>query len=423
MKKILRFLSEHAMIFVISAIAFVSLILVIIVFTLASSGNSQRKITVEDISGSAFILKNDGQVPANKRMNLESGDVIITSADSSVKLSVDKDKYIYIEPDTTLYVYYTDSSEKGSIVVNISEGAAICRIDSKLPQNSVFEVRTPNAVVSAAGTVFRTAFDYYDSYGGYSEVKITEVQCSEGESDIQLYDNNASPVEKLMLLAEGKSARLMTCAEIARYEYLNNDTDIDSLPFDALKNYIRIAAERKISYSLSELNSAYQNALSSDGAVQTEPSSVVIEAETVTTEITSQISSDTVTETVPSDTVTVTVSSETENEAEVKSETSVSTAISVTSPTTRIYEVTTSPPTEEITASVTTPPQASETVSETIPPIKPAETVTSASEQVQTTVPPETSETSQSKPQTASPTIPWWEIINSSAFTSGSSRN
>lgn len=401
MKKILHFLSEHAMIFVISAIALVSLILAIIVFTLASSGNSQRKITVEDISGSAFILKNDGQVPANKRMNLESGDVIITSSDGSVKLSADKDKYIYIEPDTTLYVYYTDSSEKGSIVVNISEGAAICRIDSKLSKNSAFEVRTPNAVVSAAGTVFRTAFDYYDSYGGYSEVKITEVQCSEGETDIQLYDNNASPAEKLMLLAEGKSARLMTCAETARYEYLNNDTDISSLPFDALKNYIRIATERQIAYSLSELNSAYQNALSSGGNVQTEPPQTVTEAVTTTSAV--QTVSETVTEVVSSDTMTV--SSETETE------TSASTAISVTSPTTRIYEVT------------TTPPQTSAASSETIPPIKPAETVTAASEQTQTTAPPETEETSQSKPQTTSPTIPWWEIINSSALTSGSSRN
>ncbi len=426
MKKIVHFLSEHAMIFVVSAIVLVALILATIIFILASSGNTQRKITVEDISGSAFILKNDGQVPANKNMNLESGDVIITSSDGSVKLTADKDKYIYIEPDTTLYVYYTDSSEKGSIVVNISEGAAICRIDSKLSKNAAFEVRTPNAVISAAGTVFRTDFSYLDSYGGYSEVKITEVQCSEGETNVQLYDDNAAPVEKLMLLAEGKSARLMTCTETTRYEYLNNDTDISSMPLEALKNFIRIAAERNISYPLSTLNSAYQNALSLGDTV----SSTLPETSEAVTETSASVTS-APTETTSSEPVTTDVSSVTSDTETETTSVSESTAISVTSPTTRVYEVTTVPTTDKtVSETFTSPPPVSETTSETIPPIKPAETVTASAEQSRITETEETENSvtetepsSQSTSNTTSPTIPWWEIINSSALNSGNSHN
>ncbi|MBQ5332315.1 MAG: hypothetical protein J6K92_03520, partial [Oscillospiraceae bacterium] len=113
MKKLIQFLTDHALMLVIAAISAVSLILIIIVFTLASSGSTDRKVTVRDITGSAFILKNDGQIPANKNAELASGDVIITASDSEVKLSVDKDKYIYIEPDSTLYVNFTDTAEKG----------------------------------------------------------------------------------------------------------------------------------------------------------------------------------------------------------------------------------------------------------------------------------------------------------------------
>ena len=103
-KKLIHFLTEHAPALVIAAIAAVSLILIIIIFTLASSGSSDRKLSIKDISGSAFILRSDGQIPADKNTVLESGDVIITSSDGEVKLAADKDKYIFIESDTTLYV-------------------------------------------------------------------------------------------------------------------------------------------------------------------------------------------------------------------------------------------------------------------------------------------------------------------------------
>ncbi len=437
MKKVSQIFSEHAAAVVAGAIGIVSLILVIIIFTLASSTNGERKVTIQDISGSAFILKTDGQISADRNMSLESGDVLITSASSTVKLSADKDKYIYIEPETTLYVHYTDISEKGSIIVNISEGAAVCRLDSKLKGNAVFEVRTPNSVVSAAGTVFRTEFDYYDTYAGLSEVKITEVQCAQGKVNIQLYDNNSQPADQLMLLAEGKSARMMTSADVSRFEYLNSDTDINTLSEDALKTFIRIAAERQIGYSLSDLNNAYQNILN-NGAV-TEPviSTIYPPAESETeAEITGMTASVAEIVTEP---VTVTEASQTETAASSETETEAVTAvttvsetpaittesvISVTSPTTAVYTVSTSVPVSSATQPVTTtvPPaettvQTTKTVqATTVPPIKPAGTVTTTTTSEQTTasvtLPPVTT-----RKETES-SVPWWEIINSAALTS-----
>lgn len=438
MKKLIHFLTEHALALVIAAIAAVSVILIIIIFTLASSGSSDRKLSIKDISGSAFILRSDGQIPADKNTVLESGDVIITSSDGEVKLVADKDKYIYIEPDTTLYVNFTDVSEKGSVIVNISEGSAICRLDSKLPKNAAFEVRTPNAVISATGTVFRTDFSYLDTYGGHDAVKLTDVDCAEGTVDIQLYDDNASPADQLMLLAAGKSARLMTCTDASRFEYLNSDTDLYSLSESTLRSYIRISADRPLAYPSADLNNAYQYVMgiSSDEAptqtVLPEASAteipVISETELSSANVISDINvisdvseTDTSTETSP-----ISESSDT-----TSSVTTVSTAISVAEATTKIFSITSAPAqtTAPAVTTVSTASSAPETVTAappqttaaqttaTVPVIKPAEPVTTSSETSAPVTEPPVSETTVTTTTPVS-TIPWWEIINSAALTS-----
>lgn len=438
MKKLIHFLTEHALALVIAAIAAVSLILIIIIFTLASSGSSDRKLSIKDISGSAFILRSDGQIPADKNTVLESGDVIITSSDGEVKLAADKDKYIYIEPDTTLYVNFTDVSEKGSVIVNISEGSAICRLDSKLPKNAAFEVRTPNAVISATGTVFRTDFSYLDTYGGHDAVKLTDVDCAEGTVNIQLYDDNASPADQLMLLAAGKSARLMTCADSSRFEYLNSDTDLYSLSESTLRTYIRISADRPLAYPSADLNNAYQYVMgiSSDEAptqtILPEASvtevPIISETELSSANVISDINvisdvseTDTSTETSP-----ISESSDT-----TSSVTTVSTAISVAEATTKIFSITSAPAqtTAPAVTTVSTASSATETVTaatsqitaaqttSTVPAIKPAEPVTTPSETSAPVTEPPVSETTVTTTTPVS-TIPWWEIINSAALTS-----
>lgn len=438
MKKLIHFLTEHALALVIAAIAAVSLILIIIIFTLASSGSSDRKLSIKDISGSAFILRSDGQIPADKNTVLESGDVIITSSDGEVKLAADKDKYIYIEPDTTLYVNFTDVSEKGSVIVNISEGSAICRLDSKLPKNAAFEVRTPNAVISATGTVFRTDFSYLDTYGGHDAVKLTDVDCAEGTVDIQLYDDNASPADQLMLLAAGKSARLMTCADASRFEYLNSDTDLYSLSESTLRSYIRISADRPLAYPSADLNNAYQYVMgiSSDEAptqtILPEASAtempVISETELSSANVISDINavSDVSETEISSETSPISESSDT-----TSSVTTVSTAISVAEATTKIFSITSAPAqtTAPAVTTVSTVSSAPETVTaatsqttaaqttSTVPAIKPAEPVTTPSETSAPVTEPPVSETTVTTTTPVS-TIPWWEIINSAALTS-----
>lgn len=443
MNRLSQYFKDHAAAFVIGAIALIAVILTIIIVTLVSTSDSGRKIVIDDIRGNAFILKSDGQISADKKMTLLSGDVLITSSSSSVRLSVDKDKYIYVEPETTVYIYYTELAEKGSIVVNISEGAVTCRLDSKLSSSSAFEVRTPNAVVSAAGTIFRTQFDYFDNYGGYSEVKVTESECIDGTVTVQLYDNEASPVDQLMRLAEKKSARLVTSDGVARYEYLNSDIKLNDLTPDALDTLIRIAAERNVSFPLAELNAAYQTLLNRREETVTSistmyppaeetttaSSAVITTAKTTTAASASTSISETISEESVSESSSLTESPETSAVQTTASTTTVSSEMSVTSPSTVVYTV---------SHSETTSQQTTETVSTaasvpavtTVPPIKPAESVT-ATTSVQTVTAATTAEqpVSQITTVTLPPvttvskrgtSVPWWEIVNSAALTASS---
>ncbi|MCM1579050.1 MAG: FecR domain-containing protein [Ruminococcus sp.] len=452
---------EHAAAIVIAAIVLIVLILAVIVAVLASSGNSGRRLIIEDITGSAFILKTDGQISADKKMQVESGDVLITSADSTVRLSVDKDKSVYVEPETTMYIYYTEAAEKGSIVVNISEGGAVCRLDSKLGKNEIFQVKTPNAVISAVGTVFRTEFGYYDTYGSYTSAKVTDVDCVEGSVNIQLYDNNAAPAEPLMMLTEGKSARLLTAAEAVRYEFLNSDIQLDLLKENALKTFVRIAAERKICFSLGELNSAYQAYLNGGKTDETFTSTLYnFEEMTTPPEVTTAVPVTSGTVTFPTPESEPVIPSEISSdigeteftglpaeETEEIAATTVTTVpeestqsvISVTSPTTVIYTVSgnvTTASADDTAVTTTAPvnvtnavPQTESTAVTTTPAVtqpavtQPPQTTTTVTENIPDTSSSVQTETSPVVTSTAEPTettVPWWEIINSAALTGDS---
>ncbi len=452
MDKFRQFIKDRALAAVAAAIVIVLLLLVVIIFILASSDSSERTVTIEDITGSAFILKDDGQVAANRRMRLESGDVLITAAHSTVKLETDKDKYIYVEPETTIYVMYTENEKKGSVIVNISEGAVVCRLDSKLSKNEAFEVRTPNAVVSAAGTVYRTSFSYFDEYAGYEKVKLTDVQCADGSVNIQLFDDFSSPVMELMALAEGKSARLMTCGDVVRYEYLNMDTDINTFGEDALKTLIRIAAEREIFYSLRELNDVYQKMLEESYQTETSISTMYPPADEsfLEADVSVPLTTSVPTETISTEptTETASLSSETEEttvteETSAISETTAASltspaAISVTSPTSVIITVgnTVNDSSTALSSTAQTVSRTETSAPVTIPPIETAAPITTTVPPAETTpavtsVPETSAEESMSETTSTAasfnntsktskvtePTIPWWEIINSSALT------
>ena len=269
----MSFIHENIKIIVAALISLAVIIFTAVALSLAYGGETVRTVRVTDIDGSAVIIRDSQQTYAAKRTVLKSGDVINTDEKSTVRVCVDTDKFISIEPSSSVYVYYTEISGKGEISVNVVFGAVTCQLNNKLGKNETFVVKTPNAAINVRGTVFRTEFDFKESYMGYSNVMLTHVQNFDGMVTTQLYDTYGEKVDEPMLLSEKASAELISANSLAQYGYLNYDIDLQALDELTLKELVRISGEKNIAYTLDELNNALKavKQIKSEAAVTTVP--------------------------------------------------------------------------------------------------------------------------------------------------------
>lgn len=254
----IKILSENLKLILIGVISILMVIAGAIVLSLYFGGDVARRLTITDISGTAYISRDGKRLKAGKQTVLQSGDIITTSEESFLRISVDRDKFVWVEPDSTVYIYFTAVDSKGDISVNLTKGAVMCRLNNKLRKNATFSLKTPNSVVSVRGTVFRAEFDYVKEYMGYKDVMITQVQNFDGTVALQLYNADKQPYELPMVLIERTAAQMLTSEEICKYGYLNYSFDLLTLNDSVLGELIRSSAEKELAFSAEELDHAYK---------------------------------------------------------------------------------------------------------------------------------------------------------------------
>lgn len=363
--------SESQKLAIVIAIAAVTIIAVITAAVLYIKTNINRSVKIAELNGAVSITRNGIPVNPAAGIPLKSGDVITTTSESTIRVCIDGDKWVSFEPNSSAYINYDGTVGNGSTYVNVTNGAVIARLDKSLPIKSVFAVKTPNAVVNARGTVFRTEFSLENDFQNYKDVYVTTVHNIEGTVALQLYDQNSQPVENNMLLLTKTSAQMISCKDITEYLYLNQDYSAADLKYHTLKELIRICSERNISFTLSELNDALFRAAERLLVDSTPVQTTITEAEPseVTTTVTEE---ETQTEATTEETTTTTVP-ETKTASEPTTEETSESESETSAPET-------SPP--ETTASEE-PPQTSASEPETLPvpapvPPLPADTEMSA---------------------------------------------
>lgn len=312
--------------------------------------SGRNRIAIDEVYGNVIVERSGGQISAKQGMRLESGDCVKVLSGGSARITLGRDRYIYPEADSAVTV--TRSKEDKSFGAELLTGAAAVRLDKAAD----IKVSALNVIVTASGSVFRVS----------CTDNAAEIICADGEADI----SGGGTAQKL---AAGSLARLTSSS--GEIMLTLEEAEVSALPESALKSLMRIASQRSMTFSLNSLGGAYL-ALD-DNIAATEISEAVSEsiAETTVSE----------TETSPSEETSETTS---ETVTEI-SETSVS---ETNTSETTTFETQVS----KITFSETT---ASQTTA--------SETQTSAETVSETTAP--TVETTQ----TTTPTIPWWEIINS----------
>lgn len=344
---------KHSATVILYAVLMAVIIIGIIAAWIIVSG--RNRIAIDEVYGNVIVERSGGQISAKQGMRLESGDCIKTMSGGSARITLGRDRYIYTEPDSAVTV--TRSKEDKSFEAEVLSGAAAVRLDKAAD----IKVSAPNVLVTASGSVFRVS----------CTDDAAEVICADGEADI-------SGGGTSQRLAAGSLARLTSSG--GEITLTREEAEVSALPESALKSLMRIASQRSMTFSLNSLGGAY----------------LALDDNIAATEISEAVSESIAETTVSETTVSETETSPSEETSETTSETV--TEISETSVSeTNISETTTFETTfSETTVSETT---ASQTTA--------SETQTSAETVPETTAP--TVETTQ----TTTPTIPWWEIINS----------
>lgn len=303
----IKILSENLKL-ILTGIVFILMILsAAVVISLYFGGDMARQLTVIEISGSAFITRDGRKMPVNKNSRLKSEDILETEENASVRISIDDDKFVFVEPETSMYIQYTDIASKGDISVNLSRGSVICEINKKLKKNSSFVLKTPNSTAAVKGTVFRTQFDYKNNFMGYNNVMITEYQNFDGTVNLQLYDSKSEPFELPMVLVERTSAQMITSEDICKYGYLNYDISLISLSETTLHEILRAQNLKELGFSHEEIDLAYKSVVEENRRMETMTGTT----ETTTEETTSFTTISSEPETTPETTVSETTVPET----------------------------------------------------------------------------------------------------------------
>ncbi len=344
---------KHSATVILYAVLMAVIIIGIIAAWIIVSG--RNRIAIDEVYGNVIVERSGGQISAKQGMRLESGDCVKVLSGGSARITLGRDRYIYPEADSAVTV--TRSKEDKSFGAELLTGAAAVRLDKAAD----IKVSALNVIVTASGSVFRVS----------CTDNAAEIICADGEADI----SGGGTAQKL---AAGSLARLTSSS--GEIVLTPEEAEVSALPESALKSLMRIASQRSMTFSLNSLGGAYL-ALD-DNIAATEISEAVSESIAEPTVSETTVSE---TETFPSEETAETVS---EPVTEI-SETSVS--------ETNISEATTFETTfSETTFSETTSSQTTA-----------SETQTSDETVSETTAP--TVETTQ----TTTPTIPWWEIINS----------
>lgn len=344
---------KHSATVILYAVLMAVIIIGIIAAWIIVSG--RNRIAIDEVYGNVIVERSGGQISAKQGMRLESGDCVKVLSGGSARITLGRDRYIYPEADSAVTV--TRSKEDKSFGAELLTGAAAVRLDKAAD----IKVSALNVIVTASGSVFRVS----------CTDNAAEIICADGEADI----SGGGTAQKL---AAGSLARLTSSS--GEIVLTPEEAEVSALPESALKSLMRIASQRSMTFSLNSLGGAY----------------LALDDNIAAKEI-----SEAVSESIAEPTVSETTVSETETSP------SEETAEAVSEPVTEISETTVSETNiSEATAFETTFSET--TFSETTASQTTAsETQTSAETVSETTAP--TVETTQ----TTTPTIPWWEIINS----------
>ncbi len=169
---------------------------------LAGCGGAEdtfRNARVISVSGIAGLLREENTMDVYEGLVLKGGDQITTGDNGRVDLKLDEDKYVVLEPGTTVTLELEGNARKGAIRLHQVSGTIHHTLENPLSEADSYEVHTPDAVMAVRGTDFITSV--FQTEAGTQTT--TEVQ----DGAVEMTPNNSQDPSQTLEPGESATAK------------------------------------------------------------------------------------------------------------------------------------------------------------------------------------------------------------------------
>lgn len=217
----------------------VILAVVAIVLINRNGKDAYRSILVYEMEGSAVIRRESiGEIDAYENLMLQSGDTVVVEKDSTMRLKLDDDKYVLVEPESEFTIVAEGDSRDSKTKIVLTRGAITNEIKSRLSDKSSYEVETPNSIMAVRGTVFRVEV-YYDTEGN----SFSRTSTFEGKVGTRLVMPDGAVTEDEVLVENGEEVLVQGTEEDSEYVGAPEEIDFTTMPQTVLQFLVELAEE------------------------------------------------------------------------------------------------------------------------------------------------------------------------------------
>lgn len=211
--------------------AIVAVVILIVHHVSGDEMGTYRSIQIYQLEGTATIEREEiGEIEAAENFYLESGDYVSVDEDSYMRLQLDEDKYVLVEPNTIFSIVAEGTEDTSETSIDLEEGAITNEIQNTLNEDSYYEITTPNSVMAVRGTVFRVEVSMDDEGEIY-----TKVDTFEGVVETYLILPDGTAEEELVLVEGGKEVTIHMNEETTEYVSEPQDIDYEEFPYAVLQ--------------------------------------------------------------------------------------------------------------------------------------------------------------------------------------------
>ena len=148
-----------------------------------STASSQTVGSITSVSGSATLQRGGSSAAATQGMAVEKGDRFVTGPNGRLTIALGDGSRLELEPSTTLIIDQYFASPAGGLRSSFSLLGGVLRSLVRVTGSAKpnFEVHTPNAVASARGTQYDSAYSAGKARAAFGECRqFTDVSVYQG---------------------------------------------------------------------------------------------------------------------------------------------------------------------------------------------------------------------------------------------------